>query len=111
MTIRIVTDSTCDLPANVIEELGITVIPLFINIGDKGYLDGVDITRKEFYTNLPDYELIPPPAPPDLDAFHTPSISWQTKALPRSSRSTSRRVSAPRSRWPRPPPANTTVSR
>ena len=53
MTIGIVTDSTCDLPQNVIEELGIKVIPLFINIGDKGYLDGVDITRKDFYSNLP----------------------------------------------------------
>ncbi len=48
MTIGIVTDSTCDLPQNLIEAVGIMVIPLFINIGEKGYLDGVDITRKDF---------------------------------------------------------------
>jgi DegV family protein with EDD domain len=71
MTIRIVTDSTCDLPADVIEELDITVIPLYINIGDQGYLSGVDITRTEFYTNLPDYENHPTTGTPGLNAFYT----------------------------------------
>lgn len=57
--IRIVTDSTCDLPADVIAKYGIRVVPLYINIGDKGYLDGVEITRQEFYTNLPTYPAHP----------------------------------------------------
>jgi DegV family protein with EDD domain len=69
MTIRIVTDSTCDLPQAVIDELGITTVPLFINIGDKGYLDGVEITRQEFYTNLPDYRDHPTTGTPGVDAF------------------------------------------
>lgn len=69
MTIGIVTDSTCDLPHNIIKELGITVIPLFINIGDKGYLDGVNITRTEFYTNLPGYKTHPSTGTPGVDAF------------------------------------------
>lgn len=69
MSIAIVTDSTCDLPQRVIHELGIKVIPLFINIGDKGYLDGVDITRKDFYTNLPGYTVHPTTGTPGADAF------------------------------------------
>lgn len=69
MTIRIVTDSTCDLPPNVIQEFGIIVIPLYINIGDDGYLDGVDITREEFYTNLPNYPVHPTTAMPGVDSF------------------------------------------
>ena len=69
MTIKIVTDSTCDLPESVVEELGITVVPLFINIGDKGYLDGVDITRKEFYMDLPAYTSHPTTATPGEAAF------------------------------------------
>ncbi|MGD8456492.1 MAG: DegV family protein [Anaerolineales bacterium] len=69
MTIKIVTDSTCDLPQNIIQELGITVIPLYINIGDKGYLDGVEITRKDFYTNLPDYDTHPTTSTPGIDAI------------------------------------------
>ena len=69
MSILIVTDSTCDLPQHVIQELAIKVVPLFINIGDKGYLDGVDITRKEFYTNLPGYTTHPTTGTPGVDAF------------------------------------------
>jgi DegV family protein with EDD domain len=69
MTIRIVTDSTCDLPENVIQELEITLVPLYINIGDQGFLDGIEITRKEFYTNLPNYDLHPTTGVPGMDAF------------------------------------------
>jgi len=69
MTIRIVTDSTCDLPQSLINELGITIVPLYINIGDKGYLDGLEITRQEFYTNLPDYPDHPTTGTPGVDTF------------------------------------------
>ncbi len=77
MSIAIVTDSTCDLPQHVIHELGIKVIPLFINIGDKGYLDGVDITRKDFYTNLPGYTVHPTTGTPGGDTF---KAAYQTLA-------------------------------
>ncbi len=69
MTIKIVTDSTCDLPENVICDLGITVVPLFINLFDKGYLDGVEITRQDFYTNLPHYEVHPTTGLPGINSF------------------------------------------
>lgn len=77
MPITIVTDSTCDLPQHVIEELGIKVIPLFINIGSQGYLDGVDITRKDFYTNLPGFTTHPTTGTPGVDAFKN---AYQTLA-------------------------------
>lgn len=69
MTIKIVTDSTCDLPQHIIQELGITVIPLFINIGIEGFLDGVEITREDFYTNLPNYDTHPKTGTPGTQAF------------------------------------------
>lgn len=69
MTIRIVTDSTCDLPQHVLREWDITVVPLYINIGDRGYLDGMDITRREFYTNLPSYASHPTTGTPGVDRF------------------------------------------
>jgi DegV family protein with EDD domain len=59
MAVRIVTDSTCDLPAQVIAENGITVVPLYVNFGSESYLDGVDISRGEFYARLP--AASPPP--------------------------------------------------
>lgn len=69
MTIRIVTDSTCDLPAGVLSQYGIHVVPLYINVGRQGYLDGVDITREEFYTRLPDFKDHPTTAVPSIGRF------------------------------------------
>lgn len=59
MSIKIVTDSTCDLPQSVVADYGIAVVPLYINIGRQSYLDGVDLSRQEFYERLPDCD--PPP--------------------------------------------------
>jgi DegV family protein with EDD domain len=69
MTIRIVTDSTCDLPPEVAAELGIKVIPDYINVGDQSFLDGVDLTRREFYQRLADWPVPPTTAAPGVDAF------------------------------------------
>jgi DegV family protein with EDD domain len=69
MTIQIVTDSTCDLPRAIIQELDITVVPLYINIGDQGYLDGVEISRTEFYSNLPSYPIHPTTGTPGPESF------------------------------------------
>jgi DegV family protein with EDD domain len=67
--IRIVTDSTCDLPENITKQLSITVVPLHINQGDNTYLDEVDLSREEFYKQLPGYQPSPTTATPGPDAF------------------------------------------
>jgi DegV family protein with EDD domain len=67
--IRIVTDSTCDLPEELVKQLAITVVPLHINQGENTYLDGVDLSREEFYTKLPDYDPSPSTATPGPEAF------------------------------------------
>lgn len=67
--IRIATDSTCDLPPEIIRQYDIRIVPLYINIGDKGYLDGVEITREEFYRNLPSYPVHPTTAVPSPEKF------------------------------------------
>jgi len=69
MSIRIVTDSTCDLPPHTIAQHGIRVVPLYINIGSQGYLDGVDMQREEFYTRLPGFSHHPTTAVPSTDKF------------------------------------------
>ncbi len=71
MTIQIVTDSTCDLPVETLQELGITVLPLNIHIGDRGYLDGVDLSREEFCRRLPELNPSPKTASPSPAGFHT----------------------------------------
>ena len=52
MVIKIVTDSTADLPPGVAEKLGITVVPLYVRFGDKLYRDRIDISEDEFYDRL-----------------------------------------------------------
>jgi DegV family protein with EDD domain len=52
MAIKIVTDSTADLPPALAEELGITIVPLYVRFGNETYRDRVDITEDEFYQRL-----------------------------------------------------------
>jgi DegV family protein with EDD domain len=69
MTVRIVTDSSCDLPAGIIDRYGICVVPLYINVGSQGYLDGIDLTREEFYRKLPTFSEQPTTAVPSPQKF------------------------------------------
>jgi DegV family protein with EDD domain len=52
MVVKIVTDSSADLPPQLAEELGITIVPLYIRFGDKVYRDRLDIGDEEFYREL-----------------------------------------------------------
>ena len=45
MTIRIVTDSACDLPAATLLEYGVTVVPLKIRFGDEEFVDREELAR------------------------------------------------------------------
>ena len=69
MKIALVTDSTADLPQEVVRKYDIGVVPMYINVGEKSYLDGVEMSREEFYTRLPDFKPHPTTAVPGIDAF------------------------------------------
>jgi DegV family protein with EDD domain len=69
MPIKIITDSTSDLPKEAARQLGITVVPCYINIGQKTYLDGIELPRKEFYEQLPGYTVLPKTSSPNQSAF------------------------------------------
>jgi len=67
--IRVVTDSSCDLPPEVVQEHDITVVPMHINVGNKSFLDGVEMTRAAFYEGLPDFEVQPTTSVPGPQAL------------------------------------------
>jgi DegV family protein with EDD domain len=69
MNIKIVTDSTSDLPLEIVKKHGISVIPMYINFGERGFQDGVDLSRREFYERLPQSDLFPTTAAPGIDNF------------------------------------------
>lgn len=57
--IKIMSDSTADIPKNLQKEYDITVLPLSIIDGDNEYLDNVTITAEEFYKILEEREKLP----------------------------------------------------
>lgn len=69
MAIRIVTDSTSDLPPALAAEYNISVIPSYVNIGDESFRDLVDLSRAEFYEQLPRYPRLPTTAAPAIGIF------------------------------------------
>jgi DegV family protein with EDD domain len=69
MTVKIVTDSTSDLPSPVAQALGITVVPAYIHFGDKTYRDRVDISEDELYQRLVDGPVHPTTSAPSPGDF------------------------------------------
>jgi DegV family protein with EDD domain len=57
--IKIVTDSTCDLAPETIHQLEITAVPMIVNIDGKDQLDGIDLSRQQFYDGLATYRDMP----------------------------------------------------
>jgi len=52
MPVKVVTDSGADLPSQLAEELGITVVPIYVRFGEEVYRDRVSISEDEFYERL-----------------------------------------------------------
>jgi DegV family protein with EDD domain len=69
MTIRIVTDSTSDLPPDVAQAYGITVIPAYINFDGKSLKDGIEISHQQYYEMLPGCNPLPQTSSPSLTDF------------------------------------------
>ncbi|MBI5839028.1 MAG: DegV family protein [Chloroflexi bacterium] len=71
MKLGIVTDSTSDIPAFLIEQHGIEVVPSILILEGKEYADGIGISREEFYSRLPSLRTPPTTAAPSIGEFST----------------------------------------
>jgi len=69
MAVRIVTDSSCDLPRDLVATLGIEVVPLTIRFGDEEYVDGQDLSPDEFWSKMETSTVLPETAAPSAGAF------------------------------------------
>ena len=69
MAVKLVTDSTCDLPRELAEEWGLTVIPCNVHFDDEVYKDGIDIGPDEFYRKLVASPRLPTTAQPSVNDF------------------------------------------
>src|SRR5437588_835496 len=69
MAVRIVTDSTADIPQEQAQALGITIVPLTVFFGDETYLDGVELDSDAFYRKLASGKGLPRTSQPPPAAF------------------------------------------
>ncbi len=69
MPVKVVTDSTADLPPALAKELGITVVPLNVHFGTEVYRDGVEIFPDEFYRRLVSSPRLPTTSQPTVGDF------------------------------------------
>lgn len=69
MPISLVADSTADLPAEIVERHSIRVVPSVLVVGGQSFLDGVDMTREEFYRRLSTFNPPPTTAAPAAGEF------------------------------------------
>ena len=69
MAIKIVTDSTSDLPPGLAEGLGITVVPLNVHFGTEVFKDGVDLSADDFYDRLAGGAELPKTSQPSIGDF------------------------------------------
>jgi len=81
--VKIVTDSCADLPKEIAEELGITVVPLTVRFGQEVFLDGLELKIDEFYHRMTSGAELPKttqPSPADFVRVYT-ELSNQTDGI------------------------------
>ncbi|KAF1084121.1 DegV domain-containing protein [Sporotomaculum syntrophicum] len=75
--VRIVTDSTADLPQELVNKHNITVVPLKVYFGVQCYIDGVDLSAPEFYSRLVASKDLPTtsqPSPTEFVTYYRPLV-------------------------------------
>jgi DegV family protein with EDD domain len=83
-SIAIITDSTCDIPQDMIEQYGIMVIPQVVVWGGQTYRDRIDITPEDFYQRLETDRQTPTstqPSPADFEAIYRHAIEKGAKEI------------------------------
>jgi DegV family protein with EDD domain len=65
----VVTDSSCDLPQELVDELGIEIVPLTVRFGSEEFVDRVDLSPKEFWARCAASPVLPETAAPSPGAF------------------------------------------
>ncbi len=69
MAVKVVTDSTSDLSPALVQELGISVVPLNVHFGEATYRDGIDLSAEEFFKKLVSSPVLPTTTQPSVGAF------------------------------------------
>jgi fatty acid-binding protein DegV len=68
-TVHVVTDSSCDLPADIANDLDISIVPLAIRFGDEEFIDREELSTAEFWTRCVNSDTLPETAAPAPGQF------------------------------------------
>lgn len=69
MSVRIVTDSACDLPQDIVDELGIVIVPLTIRFGTDEFVDREQLSTDDFWRRCSESSALPETAAPAPGQF------------------------------------------
>ncbi|MCG8351670.1 MAG: DegV family protein [Chloroflexales bacterium] len=67
--IKVVVDSTADIPDDLAQQFDIRIVPLNVHFGDETLRDGIDITKDEFYQRLVESNVTPKTSAPTIGSF------------------------------------------
>ncbi len=59
MSVRMIVDSSSDLPRSIVDQYDIRIIPLSVHFGEEEYLDAINISSSQFYDKLTSSEVMP----------------------------------------------------
>lgn len=82
--VKIIADSTCDLPKNILEEYGVSVLPLHILCGETDYLDGADISPQQIFAWADENKTTPKtsaPSPGEVEDILSPYAGTDTDVV------------------------------
>lgn len=78
MAIKIITDSTCDIARETVEQFGISIVPAYVLFGEESFRQGIDINPTQFYARLQSSSQLPStsqPTPGDFTGAMEPLVS------------------------------------
>jgi len=69
MAVKVVTDSSCDIPSDIVRKLSINVVPLYIQLGGRTYRDGIELSVDRLHHDLAHSREIPKTSVPSPGDF------------------------------------------
>jgi len=84
VAVKVITDSTSDLPSDIAANLNISVVPIYVRFGDSIYRHGIDMTDDEFYARImtsPVHPATSQPAPEDFIRVYNKSLEESERII------------------------------
>jgi DegV family protein with EDD domain len=69
VAVQVITDSTADIPPELVKKYNIRTVPIYIRFGEKTYRDGIDLQSNEFYSMLKSSSIHPATSQPNPEDF------------------------------------------